>query len=104
LFAGCDIGGFYRSTDGGKSYRIYNTGLRGYCPERIAPHPRDPNVIYLGCQSGVHKSTDRGRTWQWLREGFEPKQRYRWSAPIGGRREGTGVEWKRVPLFERWLR
>jgi len=83
LFAGCDIGGFYRSTDGGKSYRIYNTGLRGYCPERIVPHPRDPNVIYLGCQSGVHKSTDRGRTWQWLRAGFEPKQRYRWSAPIG---------------------
>jgi hypothetical protein len=23
---------------------------------------------------------------------------------IGGGREGTGVEWKRVPLFERWLR
>jgi hypothetical protein len=34
LFAGCDIGGFYRSTDGGKSYRIYNTGLRGYRPLR----------------------------------------------------------------------
>jgi hypothetical protein len=31
----------------------------------------------------VHKSTHSGRTWQWLREGFEPKQRYRWSAPIG---------------------
>ena len=73
LFAGCDIGGFYRSTDGGKSYQICNTGLRGYCPERIVPHPRDPNVIYLGGQSGVHKSTNSGLTWQWLREGFPPK-------------------------------
>ena len=27
-FVGCDVGGFYRSTDGGKSYQIHNTGLR----------------------------------------------------------------------------
>jgi photosystem II stability/assembly factor-like uncharacterized protein len=83
LFVGCDVGGFYRSTDGGASYKIHNTGLQDYWVECIVPHPNDPDTIYLGCESGVYKSTDRGQTWQWLREGFPPKQRHSWSAPIG---------------------
>ncbi len=83
LFVGCDVGGFYRSADGGQSYTIHNEGLRDYWVECIVPHPTDPNVAYLGCESGVYKSTGRGRTWQWLRNGFPPKQRYGWSAPIG---------------------
>jgi photosystem II stability/assembly factor-like uncharacterized protein len=83
LFVGCDVGGFYRSTDGGASYRIHNIGLQDYWVECIVQHPQDPDTIYLGCESGVYKSTDRGQTWQWLREGFPQKQRYSWSAPIG---------------------
>jgi len=27
LFVGCDVGGFYRSADGGRSYSIRNAGL-----------------------------------------------------------------------------
>ena len=83
LFVGCDVGGFYRSTDGGRNYQISNTGLEDYFVECIVPHPRDPVIIYLGCSGGVYKSTDRGRSWQWLREGFPPPQRGRWSAPVG---------------------
>jgi len=83
LFVGCDVGGFYRSTDGGAGYTISNRGLRDDFVECIVPDPLDPDVIYLGCQSGVHKSTDRGATWQWLREGFPPKNLWDWSAPIG---------------------
>ena len=83
LFVGCDVGGFYRSPDGGGRYTIHNTGLRDYWVECIAPHPTDPTVVYIGCESGVYRSGDRGRTWDWLRNGFPPKQRYRWSAPIG---------------------
>ena len=83
MLVGCDVGGFYRSTDGGAGYTISNAGLRDDFVECIVPDPLDPEVIYLGCQSGVHKSTDRGGTWQWLREGFPPKNRWDWSAPIG---------------------
>ena len=83
LFVGCDVGGFYRSADGGRSYSIRNAGLQDYWVECIAPHPRDANVIYLGCESGVYKSSDRGQSWRWLRDGFPPKGRYRWTAPIG---------------------
>jgi len=60
LFVGCDVGGFYHSADGGGSYRIWNMGLEDYFVECIVPHPHDLQVIYLGCQSGVYKSTDRG--------------------------------------------
>ena len=83
LFVGCDVGGFFRSTDGGKSYRISNEGLEDYWVECIVPHPADPNVIYLGNESGVYKSTDRGESWRWLREGFPPVSQSRWTAPIG---------------------
>lgn len=82
LFVGCDVGGFYRSTDGGKSYRVYNTGLQDYFVEVIAPHPADPALIFLGCRSGVYRSRDRGRRWQWLREGFPAINEHGWSAPI----------------------
>lgn len=83
LLVGCDVGGFYRSTDGGASYSITNTGLQDDFVECIVPDPLHPDVIYLGCQSGMYKSTNRGGTWQWLREGFPPKNLWDWSAPIG---------------------
>jgi photosystem II stability/assembly factor-like uncharacterized protein len=83
LLVGCDVGGFYRSTDGGASYTISNAGLEDYFVECIVPDPLDPNVIYLGCESGVYKSADRGESWQWLRQGFPPKSRWEWTAPIG---------------------
>ena len=83
LFVGCDVGGFYHSADGGGSYRIWNMGLEDYFVECIVPHPHDLQVIYLGCQSGVYKSTDRGQTWRLLRDGFPPKSTSNWTAPIG---------------------
>lgn len=83
LLVGCDVGGFYRSTDAGDSYTIHNRGLQDYFVECILQHPADANILYLGCQSGVYRSTDRGQSWTWLREGFPPVERSRWSAPVG---------------------
>jgi photosystem II stability/assembly factor-like uncharacterized protein len=82
VYAGCDVGGFYKSTDAGVNWRIRNTGLHDLYVEVIAPHPRDPRVIYIGTEGGVHKSTDGGETWQWQREGFPPLQLHKFSAPI----------------------
>ncbi len=83
VYAGCDVGGFFKSTDAGMNWRICNTGLHDLYVEVIAPHPRDPKVIYIGTEGGVHKSTDGGESWQWQREGFPPLQRHTFSAPIG---------------------
>ncbi len=64
VYAGCDVGGFFKSTDSGANWRICNTGLHDLYVEVIAPHPRDSRVIYIGTEGGVHKSTDGGETWQ----------------------------------------
>jgi photosystem II stability/assembly factor-like uncharacterized protein len=77
------VGGYYRSDDGGRSYRIQNTGLRDYFIEAIAVCPTNPTVILLGGEGGIHKSTDDGHTWRWVRQGFPAPQRYAFSAPVG---------------------
>jgi photosystem II stability/assembly factor-like uncharacterized protein len=82
LYVGCDVGGFYHSSDAGRNYEIRNQGLHDYFLESLAIHPRDSRVILLGTESGVHRSDDGGRSWHWVREGFPPLAAHRFSAPI----------------------
>jgi photosystem II stability/assembly factor-like uncharacterized protein len=65
-------GGLYRSNDGGRSWQLM--GLAGSERiNRIALHPRDPNVVYVAAlgtlwgdneERGIFKTTDGGATWQ----------------------------------------
>jgi len=80
---GCDVGGFYRSDDGGKAYRIQNAGLRDRYLEAIVPDPVNPRRIYVATLSGVHRSDDGGQTWRWLRDGFPATSLHAYTAPIG---------------------
>ena len=64
LFVGCDMGGMYRSADGGQSWiMIDKRQLReAYrCP--VAFHPRDPQVIYVSPPGSLKASADQGMTW-----------------------------------------
>lgn len=83
VYVGSDVGGFYKSTDYGSSWRILNNGLTDYYVEKIVPHPQNPNVIYLGTWGGIHKSTDGGETWVPKRNGFPAPSRSNYTAPIG---------------------
>ncbi|MCE5236986.1 hypothetical protein LLH23_00660 [bacterium] len=83
LYLGCDVGGFYLSRDGGKSWSIQNTGLTDYFVECLAVHPRDSHILLLGCEGGICKSTDQGQTWQEKRQGFPTPERHRFAAPVG---------------------
>jgi len=83
LYVGCDVGGLYFSTDAGRHYERRNQGLCDYFVEAIAVHPRDRRILLLGTESGIHRSTDQGKTWQWIRAGFPALQQYAFSAPIG---------------------
>ncbi len=83
LYVGCDVGGFYISTNFGKKFEIRNNGLRDYFVECIAVHPQNTNIILLGTQGGIFRTTDRGKTWQRMDNGFPPTQRYSYSSPIG---------------------
>jgi photosystem II stability/assembly factor-like uncharacterized protein len=83
IFLGCDVGGFYISTDFGKHFKIQNKGLTDYFVECIAPNPKNPNIILIGTQGGIFRSTDKGKSWRKITQGFPPPQRYSYSSPIG---------------------
>ncbi len=82
LYVGCDVGGFYVSTDAGRHYEIRNTGLRNFFIECIAVSPGEPGTLLLGTEGGIFRSTDQGRTWSWQREGFPEPARHACSAPV----------------------
>ena len=82
IFAGCDVGGVYRSDDWGHTWRIVNEGLTNYNVNAILVDPLDANVIYLGTLGGVFISTDRGDTWEAKRNGFPAISPWSFSAPI----------------------
>lgn len=82
LYIGCDVGGFYYSRDLGTNYEIRNKGLRDYFIQSIAVHPKDNRIIIVGTQSGIHRTADQGKTWQWIRTGFPNAQQYSFSSPI----------------------
>ena len=83
LYAGCDVGGFYKSTDAGVTWTIHNDGLNDYFIQAIAVQPRDSQIIVLGAEGGIFKSTDGGLIWQWKRQGFPKPTQWDFSAPIG---------------------
>ena len=71
LFLGTDVGGVYRSIDGGLNWMPSNSGLnaRGACA--FAIDPRNPDrVLLTACNSlvrpenGLYLSKNRGATWK----------------------------------------
>lgn len=82
IHLGCDVGGYYRSDDLGGRWTIRNTGLTDYFVQCLAVCPDDPTVILLGCEGGIHRSTDGGATWATCRNGFPAPDRWAFSAPI----------------------
>jgi photosystem II stability/assembly factor-like uncharacterized protein len=72
VFAGTELRGNFRSTDGGMTWRPASAGLPrdryGETPGavQLVQHPTDPRVLYMGANGfdGVYRSDNSGRTWQ----------------------------------------
>ncbi len=62
VYAGVEIGGAYRSDDGGRSWRSINDGLYDDI-HRLAVDSGDPARIYAATGGGFYCSPDRGVTW-----------------------------------------
>jgi len=75
LYARCDVGGMFKSVDGGKSWKAINNNMNSlhqHSVESFAINKLQPNVL-LRCSGGpnnnalngyIHKSTNGGNTWR----------------------------------------
>lgn len=65
MFVSCDMGGFYRSGDGGKTWTMIDGRQMSGSPDTpVAFHPTDPNTIYAYGFGALRISTDGGITWR----------------------------------------
>ena len=55
--------GVFKSTDGGVTWNISNTGMGNRTVGRMIQHPSDPNTIYAASNGGIYISTDLGDNW-----------------------------------------
>ncbi len=53
----------FRSTNGGSSWALINTGLPSLPINALAIAPSAPRTLYVGTNEGVFKSTDAGNHW-----------------------------------------
>jgi photosystem II stability/assembly factor-like uncharacterized protein len=70
MFGVCDMGGFYRSTDGGRHWRMVNGAavnlVPSYGDEHCGPefNPQDETVALIARSGGLVRTEDSGLTWR----------------------------------------
>jgi hypothetical protein len=55
------------SNDFGATFRSLNANLKGEAIKTITEDPKNPDVLYLGAETGMFISIDRGKSWQKFR-------------------------------------
>ncbi|MHC4714392.1 MAG: putative Ig domain-containing protein, partial [Planctomycetota bacterium] len=72
MYSSCDMGGIYRSTDGGRNWRMYTADNIqfpvAYWPVHCNSvfNPFDENICFIGVYGGLKRTLDGGNTWQWV--------------------------------------
>ncbi|MEI6846057.1 MAG: hypothetical protein WCK36_03310 [Candidatus Firestonebacteria bacterium] len=65
MFVSCDMSGFYRTEDGGKSWKMFDTRkISNTNTYEVYFHPTDPNIIFTESKQGFQVSYDKGLNWQ----------------------------------------
>jgi len=64
IYAGVEVGGLFKSADGGQSWNE----LRGFYADvhRLVVRPSEPEWIYLCTGDGLYHSRDGGESWEHL--------------------------------------
>jgi photosystem II stability/assembly factor-like uncharacterized protein len=74
IICSVSAGGFYRSDDGGRSWRALNRAVRaeflpqrfpsaGQCVHKVVQHPARPDRLYQQNHCGTYRSDDAGENW-----------------------------------------
>lgn len=74
MFYGTDVGGVYKSENGGKSWNKTLKGLyaQGACDIEIDPNNNDRVILFgvngntIQCTNGIYLSNDRGKSWNFI--------------------------------------
>src|SRR4030043_1880934 len=67
MFVSCDMGGLYRSEDGGNPWRMVDQKqITGAIRCKPVFHPTDPVIVYTYSSGKLQISSDRGQTWSTL--------------------------------------
>jgi len=94
------------SSDGGRSWQRRDAGLDDFSVRAIAIDANDANVVVVGGLTGVHRSSDGGRTWEKISDqinveslAIDPRSRDRifvgtWRQ--GWRTDDGGRTWKHI--------
>ena len=111
FFVSCDMGGFYRSVDSAKTWKMFDTRkISGTNRSEVAFHPSDPNIIFTGSSQGLQVSKDKGLNWELLKNQpwgkkyinviyiskknpasmFASAEKEAWTSPDGG------ISWSRI--------
>ena len=69
IYAGLEVGGVLKSTDGGQTWTIARDEVH---PDvhSLAVHPEDPQMLFAATGGGVYRSRDGGATWERLIDGY----------------------------------
>ncbi len=81
MWVGISAVGFFRSTDGGKSWTNHNKTLpvldtgspdegTARCVHKVAVDPKNPAKLYMQYHGGVLRSVDSGQTWKAIENGL----------------------------------
>jgi len=54
----------WASTDGGETFRSINGNLGGEAVKTLLEDPKNPDVLYVGTETGLFVSIDRGANWR----------------------------------------
>jgi photosystem II stability/assembly factor-like uncharacterized protein len=74
LYAVAQLGGIWKSGNGGQSWSASSTGYTGDIAAFLGVAPSTPSTLYVGSNTGVFRSTDAGATWS-QRNGNLPNPR-----------------------------
>lgn len=83
LYMGGDCAGMYRSENKAKRWEFANNGITDYAVYSSAVSPAAPDLIYALTDGGLHKSTDRAKSWTFIADSAKDK------LAILAKRDGT---------------
>lgn len=82
LWAGCDGGAFLnRNPRADGTFASRNSGLACLCPNFIAQHPTDPNILFAGLQDNGTARTSGNPEWKWVNGGDGGYCLFNWANP-----------------------